>query len=206
VADYRIDDPEAPVRPAIFVPFLQNPRARAMLFLRTATPPAALAGAVRREVAAADRMHAVHDVKTMGERLRDATARGRFSARVLGAFAAAALLLAAVGIYGVLALAVTQRTREFGVRLALGADRGRVVGMVLREAMALTALGAAVGLVGALAAARALRSLLYDLAPADPWTYAATVAVLALAAAAAALVPAVRAARASPLEAIRATE
>jgi ABC-type antimicrobial peptide transport system permease subunit len=93
-----------------------------------------------------------------------------------------------------------------GVRLALGADRGRVVAMVLREAMALTAVGAAAGLVGALAAGRALRSLLYDLAPADPWTYAGTVAVLALAAAAAALVPAARAARASPLEAIRAVE
>ncbi|HKG93548.1 MAG TPA: ABC transporter permease [Gemmatimonadaceae bacterium] len=204
VGDVRYEDIESPARPAIYVPYPQSPRARGTLVLRTAAAdPAALAGALRRELRALDPGHAVYDLKTMRERLHDATARSRFSTTLLGAFAAVALLLAAVGIYGVMSLAVAQRTREIGIRMALGAARGRVLSMVLAQAMALAGAGVAAGFAGAVLATRALGAILYGVTPLDPLTYAASGVLLALAAAAAALVPAVRATRVNPLEALR---
>ena len=115
-----------------------------------------------------------------------------------------ALLLAAVGLYGVLAYVVARRTHEIGIRLAIGADRGQVVGMVLRQGLTLAAVGLAVGFACALGLTRLMGSVLYEVAPGDPWTYAAVGAALLVVSVAASAIPALRAARVNPLEALRA--
>jgi ABC-type antimicrobial peptide transport system permease subunit len=201
----RFENIEVPARPAIYVPYTQQSRPRGVLFVRVARGnPALLSDGVREQIRAVDRNHAAYDVRTMRERMRDATARSRFSTVVLSTFAVTALVLASLGIYGVMSLAVAQRTRELGVRLALGADARKLLRMVLGQAMALVSVGALVGLVGATIAARALRALLYGVAPLDPSAYAISASVLVLAALAATLVPAVRATRVNPLDALRA--
>src|SRR5204863_9749102 len=122
------------------------------------------------------------NMQTMSARAAGATAQARFSASLLGLFALTALSLAGVGIYGVMALAGTSRTREIGIRIALGADRGRVQRLVVGEGVALTSLGTIIGLSGALLATRVLRSLLFDLTPSDPITYVTIVVILSSAA------------------------
>ena len=213
VGDVRYEDIEQSPRPAIFVPFGQSGRSRATLFLRVACAspgqacnPAVLAAALRREIRDVDRNHAVSDVKTMRERLGDATARNRFSTRVLGAFAVVALMLAGIGVYGVLALAVAQRTRELGIRIALGAERRRVLGMIVGQALTLAALGAGLGVICAMAVARSLRSLLYGIGAGDLPSYLTSIVVLAAAMLAAACVPAWRATRVSPMVALRSSD
>ncbi len=202
-SDVRAGTISAEVEPAVYVPFAQAGRSRGTLFVRTRGDPALLAEAVRREIRRVDRNHAISEVRTMRERLHDATARDRFSTAVLGAFAAAALLLASVGIYGVLSLAVAQRTRELGIRLALGAERSRVLRLVMGQAATLALLGAGAGAIASMAAAGALRGLLYEVGTSDPATYAITGAVLALATALAAFLPALRATRVDPMVALR---
>jgi ABC-type antimicrobial peptide transport system permease subunit len=128
----------------------------------------------------------------------------RFTLIVVGSFAAAALLLAVLGIYGVLSYAVSQRTREFGVRMALGAQRRDVWRMVLRQAFVLVAIGSLLGVVVSYAVTRLMRTLLYEVTPADPVTFAGVIGVLALSAFVACQWPAIRATRVNPLEALRA--
>jgi predicted permease len=201
--DVRYEDVEAPAMPAIFVPLAQGGRTRAMLFVRTAGDPAALAPAVRNAIRELDRNHTVSEVATLRDRMYDATARDRFATRVLSAFAVTALLLAAIGIYGVLSLAVAQRRRELGIRMALGAERGGVLAMILGQAMSVAAAGGAVGAVGAVLAGRALGRMLYGVTPADPLTYVVSGAVLAAAVFAAAILPALRATQVHPMVALR---
>jgi len=201
--DVRYEDIEADPKPAVFFPFTQSTRSRAMLFVRTAGDPASLTTAVRNAVRAVDRNHTVSDVQTLRHRMFEATARDRFATQVLSAFAVTALLLAAIGIYGVLSLAVAQRRRELGIRMALGADRGRVLGMILGQAMSIAALGGLAGAVGAVLAGRALGSMLYGVTPGDPITYIASGLVLALAVLAASIVPAARATQVHPMVALR---
>ena len=210
VGDARYEDLESPAQPAIFVPYSQAARTRGTLFVRVncQTPervcdPASLSSSLRRAVREADRDHAVSDLKTMRQRLYDATARNRFTTRVLGVFAGVALLLAAIGIYGVLSLAVTQRTRELGIRLALGAEQRTLLTMVLGQAMSLAAVGGVIGLLVSLAASRALSSIVYGVTTTDPPTYLTSALVLGVVTILAAFVPAYRAARTDPLEAIR---
>jgi putative ABC transport system permease protein len=140
----------------------------------------------------------------MDDRAAGATAQARFTAMLLGLFALTALSLAAVGIYGVMSLVVTARTREIGIRVALGADRGRVQRLVLGESALLAGIGGIIGLAGALAATRVLRSVLFDLAPTDPVTYVTIVALLAATVGAASWIPARRASRVNPVVALRA--
>src|SRR5262249_11823339 len=149
-------------------------RTRAMLFVRTSGDPASLSNAVRTAVKAVDRNHTVSEVMTLRQRMFDATARDRFATQVLSAFAFTALLLAAIGIYGVLSLAVAQRRRELGIRMALGAERNGVLAMILGQAMSLAAVGGIAGSVGAVIAGRALGSMLYGVTASDPVTYVAT--------------------------------
>jgi ABC-type antimicrobial peptide transport system permease subunit len=145
----------------------------------------------------------VYDIRTMQDRVALATVQPRLTTWVLAIFAVVALLLAAVGVYGVIAYDVTQRTREIGVRMALGARPRMVLGLVFRRGLLLTLVGLAGGLVVALGATRLLRSLLYGVEPADPATYAAITLVLAVSAVAATWFPARRATRVDPMEAIR---
>jgi putative ABC transport system permease protein len=139
----------------------------------------------------------------MTEVMSAATAEPAFQARLLAIFASLALILAAVGIYGVVAYAVAQRTQEIGVRMALGAQPGAVVWMVLGRTLLLSAAGVALGACGALAATRILASLLFEITPTDPATYSAVASIILLVALAAAVVPASRAARIDPVVALR---
>jgi ABC-type antimicrobial peptide transport system permease subunit len=199
----RYEDMETEAKPAIFFPVAQMTRNRAMLFVRTAGDPASLANAVRNAVRAVDRNHTVSDVQTLRHRMYEATSRDRFATQVLGAFAVTALVLAAIGIYGVLSLAVAQRRRELGIRMALGAERGGVLAMILGQAMSIAAVGGCIGAVGALFAARALGGMLYGVSPADPLTFVVCALVLAAAVFAAAIIPAARATQVHPMVALR---
>jgi len=143
-------------------------------------------------------------VKTMDGILSDSLARPRMSAMLLGFFAALSLGLAAIGVYGVLAFAVTQRTREIGVRMALGAERSQVVQLFLKQGAMLVLIGAGVGIVGALAAGRLLRSILFQTPAADPFSAAITLVVLIAVGIAAVCIPARRASKVDPVEALRA--
>lgn len=203
VGDVRYEDVESPAKPAVFFAAAQQTRRVAMIFVRTSGNPSALGSTVRQEIRALDRNHTVTEVMTMQERMRDAASRSRFATQVMGVFAAIALGLAGIGIYGVLSLAVAQRRKELSIRMALGADRGRVLRMVITEAMSLVLIGAIAGMAGAYAGARGMASLLYGVSAADPQTYVACAAVLTAAAGLATLIPALRAMSTQPASALR---
>jgi putative ABC transport system permease protein len=188
----------------VYLPYAQSPAPRMMIFVRTGGEPLALVAGARRVVSALVPGLPVFDIKTMASRTAIATAQARFSATLLALFAATALLLAVLGIYGVMSFMVIQRTREIGIRMALGADRARVRGLIVREGLQLAAAGAGLGLIGAFAATRVLRSLLFDVKPGDPLTYIGIVILLAVAAAIASWIPARRASQVEPTEALRA--
>ncbi len=194
----------SPNRASFYTPYPQFTYAWRMVLVRAAGDPMALTGALRRAVASVDPDLPLMEPMPLAERIGGSWARHRFDAALFGVFGAAALLLAASGIYAVVAHAVAQRTREMGVRLALGASRGDVVRLVVREGMALPAVGLLAGIVAALALTRLLRASLYDVTPTEPRVFAAGVATLLAAALAACLVPARRATRVDPLEALRA--
>jgi putative ABC transport system permease protein len=147
---------------------------------------------------------AVADIRTMEQVVGDSVAERRLTMVMLAIFAGAALVLAAVGIYGVIAYSVTQRTQEIGIRMALGARQANVLWMVVGNAMLLAATGIVIGAVGGLLLTRLMRDLLFQVRPADPTTFAGVAAVLALVALAASYFPARRAARVDPLVALRA--
>jgi putative ABC transport system permease protein len=194
---------DSAARTEVYLPFAQSPRNGVFIFVRSTRDVASLGPEVRRAIHEVAPSFPVYDMQTMPTRAAGATAQARFSALLLGLFALTALSLAAVGIYGVMALAVTSRTREIGIRIALGADRGRVQRLVVGEGVALTSLGTIIGLSGALLATRVLRSLLFDLTPSDPITYVTIVVVLGAAASVASWIPARRASRVDPVVALR---
>jgi putative ABC transport system permease protein len=189
--------------PDVYTPFAQEPGTGFNLVLRTAGDPAAVYAALRKEIQALDADVPVYDMNPMSELVRRETARSRFSALLMSVFAALALALAAVGIYGVMSSAVAQRTHEIGVRMALGARRGDVIRIVVGQGMALTLAGVGVGLGLALALTRVMSGLLYGVSASDPLTYAGVAGVLAVVALAACLIPARRASRVDPMVALR---
>lgn len=190
-------------RAAVYLAYHQWPSRGLYILIRTSIDPASLTVDVRRVLHEIAPQYAVYDMQLMSERVAVATARQRFMSLLLGFLAVVALLLAAVGIYGVIALSVAGRTREIGIRMALGANRIGVQRLVVGEGMMLVALGAGIGLVGALAATRVLQSLLFDLEASDPLTYLIALAVLAAAAALASWIPARRASRVDPITAFK---
>lgn len=196
-----------PVRPEVYLPFAQaesRGSTTAWIVIRAKHDPLALAGAVRSAVARVDPQQAVALFTTLTALEDRSTAADSFNMTLVGIFALLALGLALVGIYGVTAYTVQQRTREIGVRIALGAARGHVLALVLGETGAMTAIGIAAGLAGAFACTHVLRSLLFDVSVTDAVTFAVTTTCLAAAALLAALVPAFRAARIDPVRALRA--
>lgn len=203
LADQRQDALDSEPRPEAFTPLAQEPSGRVSFVVRGPADPGVLAAGARAAVRGFDAELAVTDLAPLDELVRGSLGDQRFRTVVLVAFAAVALLLAALGVYGVLAYTVASRTRELGVRLAVGAPRGRLFAMVLRDGLRPVALGLAAGLPLAFAGAALGRSLLFGVAPADPPTYAATVAVLGAVALAACLVPAARATRVDPLVCLR---
>lgn len=174
-----------------------------VLMVRTSGDPGALAPAVHRAIAAIDPTQPIVKIATMDEVVATSTSQRRLALVLFGAFAAAALLLAVAGIYGVLAGSVSERTREIGLRSALGATPGSLVGLVVGQGGRLAALGIVLGLAGTFALTRYLKSLLFGIAPDDPVTLVGVCALLAAVALAACLVPAVRAARVDPSAALR---
>jgi len=195
--------PDSMPKPDVYLSYAQSPSSRMIVFVRTPGDPSALGPSIRAAIHDLAPQYPLFDMQPMTARTIAAMARARFSALLLGLFALTALLLSAVGIYGVMALAVSARTREIGIRIALGADRGRVQRLVVGEGVALAAIGTIVGLGGALVSTRVLRSLLFDLTPSDPVTYVTIVGVLGAAAIAASWIPARRAARVDPVVALR---
>jgi putative ABC transport system permease protein len=165
--------------------------------------PHALISPIRSEIAALDRDQAVSDIATMEENVDDSLASPRLTMTLLGVFAGLALILASIGLYGVMALIVTQRTREMGIRFALGASRGDVLRLVLGQGAVLVGVGLSAGLVGAFFASRALRSVLYDVAPLDPAALISALLTLSTVALVACFLPARRASLVDPVEALR---
>ncbi|HEX7778656.1 MAG TPA: ABC transporter permease, partial [Vicinamibacterales bacterium] len=170
---------------------------------RTSGDPAAVAGAYARAIHEADPTITVFDVRTMSDRMSGSLARQRFATLMLGAFAVFALILAIVGVYGVMSYLVTQGAHDIGVRMALGAERSRIVLMVLRQGMELTAAGVVLGLLGALAFTRVMASLLFGISTTDVLTFAIVPTILILVALLASVVPARRATRVDPVVALR---
>jgi len=189
--------------PEVVASALQWPRFQMSVVLRTSLDPTSLASAVRKEVSDLDKNLPLYGVQTMDEVLAKEVATQRFNAGALAGFAALAVLLAAVGIYGVMAYAVGQRTREIGVRMALGAERGRVLRMVLNEGLRLALLGVVLGVAAAFGLTRLLSSLLFGVKASDPATFAIVTAALIGVALAACWIPARRATRIDPVVALR---
>jgi putative ABC transport system permease protein len=173
------------------------------LIVRTHGDPARLADLLRAEVAALDKYQEVSSIQTLEGRLNEMLAPRRFMTLLLGFFAQLALVLSAVGLYGLLQYVVTQRTRDIGIRMALGATQGRVVRSLLCQGFLLLALGTAVGLLGGIAASRLMASWLYEASPTDLAVLIATVSLLATVTLLATYLPARRAARIDPMEALR---
>jgi putative ABC transport system permease protein len=189
--------------PEIYAPFSQRPRSVMTLIARTTGKPEQLAAAMRAAVQSVDKEQPVYRVKTMEQFFSDAVAAPRATMFLLGVLAVAALILAAVGIYGVMAYAVTQRTHEIGVRMALGARAGDVLGMVVKNGMRLAGAGVATGLVAAFALTRLMRELLFGVRPTDPATFVVIALLLICVALLACYLPARRATRVDPLTALR---
>jgi ABC-type antimicrobial peptide transport system permease subunit len=188
---------------AVYTPLTQTPTSAVTLLVRTVGDPSQVAGAVRREVWSVDGDIALFDVGSMQAALSESVARQRFTMLLLGVFAAAATVLALLGVYGVLSYTVAQRMGEMGIRMALGARRGEILGLILRRALALVIVGLGIGLVVALAGSRVLQHLLFGIGSTDPATYAiASLAIVAVALGASYL-PARRAADVEPMVALR---
>jgi predicted permease len=190
--------------PAVYAPRAQAPQARVALLVRADTDPRTLAGPVRTRVSSLDADVALHGVEPLDVTLSRSIAEPRFTAVLLTLFGGLAVVLALGGVYGVLSYAVTQRTREVGIRVALGASRGGVIGMVVRHGMRLALAGIVIGLLGAAAGTRLLGGLLFGVSATDAMTFATVVAGVAMAALAATVVPALRATRVTPMTALRA--
>lgn len=203
VGDVRFNTIDSVPGPDAYISYNQAPRGRLMLFIKTRIDPSLVTAPVRRTIQDLVPAYPVYDIQTMLSRVAAASAHARFSAVLLGLFAAVALALAVVGIYGVMAFAVVQRTREIGIRLALGAGRGTVLRMVIGEGVTLAGIGAFLGVLAALALTRVLTSLLYGVTPSDPLVYVALMTLLGGTALAAAYIPARRAARVDPVEALK---
>ena len=204
VDDAKYDNIEQAVDPDIYLSSLQPTNSPAQtLIVRSSADPAAVSAAVRRELFALDKNVPLTQIKTMTERAAEVTSRTRFIALLLGLFAGLSLLLSAIGIFGVIAYSVSARTREMGVRIALGAQTGDVLRLVMRDGLGLIAAGLAIGLTAAWAVTRALGSQLYQVSAADPWTFITVAMLLAGVACLACYFPARRVTKIDPATALR---
>ena len=203
VGDIKSDGFESPNVPHLYVPLGQFAPVNAVVFLRSRLDAEHLGEAVRREVESIDANVPVHSVSTMDQIISRSLANRRFALELLGVFAAVALLLAAVGIYGVMSYSFSQRVHEVGIRVALGAQRSDILRLALGEGLQIVLLGLAVGLAGAAIVTRVFRSMLFEVAPGDPATFLSASAILAGVVFFACYIPAQRATRVDPLIALR---
>ena len=204
VGDAKYGSVREETRPMVFHPMGQAPpRTSCVVHVRTAGESAALVAALRREIQAADSDALVSEIRTLPQIVRSQLRQDRMFATLAGFFAALALLLGAIGIYGIVAYRVARRTAEIGIRMALGAQKRDVLWLIMRETLVLLAAGATVGVPAALVAARLIQSLLFALGPSDPLTVACATVVLFAAGALAGFLPARRAASVEPTAALR---
>lgn len=202
-ADVKNQGLEEKSQPQLYLSFPQIPWGNMHLLVRTNVPPMEVASAVRAQIAEVDKDQAVTGVQTVDDLLDTSRAQPRFTMVLMGVFAATALVLAMIGIYGVLSYTVAQRRQEFGIRMALGAERAEILRLVLREGLALTLVGIGAGLAAALLLTRLAASLLYQVGAHDPVTFVVAPTVFLAVALAASYLPARRATRVNPVEAMR---
>jgi putative ABC transport system permease protein len=203
-ADVRNNGLAQDTQAQLYLPFQQLPWGNMNLLVRTAVQPSSLISAVRAQISSVDPDQPVTDIQTVDHFMDSSRAQPRFTMLLLGVFSAAALALAVIGIYGVLAYSVTQRRQELGIRLALGAERGNILGLVVRQGLMLAGVGIAVGLVAALFLTRLMSSLLYKVGVLDLTTFALTPLAFLVIALLASYLPALRATKVNPVEALRA--
>ena len=203
VGDVKHRGLSAEPRPEVYVPLAQEPFQELFVVVKTESDPLNLVGAVRAAVQTLDQAQPIYDVKTLDARLGSSLAQQRFNTLLLAIFSALALLLAAVGLYGVLSYTVAQRTHEIGIRLALGAQSSDVLKLVIKQGMQLVLIGVVIGLVGALALTRLMQGLLFGVSATDPFTFTLIALLLASIALLACYLPARRAAKVDPMVALR---
>jgi putative ABC transport system permease protein len=203
VGDTKLYGLANPSRLEIYVPFHQDVTGSMVLIVKSASDPGALTSAVRGVVASIDKNQPVFAVATMQQLVRDSVSTRRITFIVLGAFSGLSLLLAAIGIYGVISYCIAQRTQEIGIRMALGAQPGNVLRLVISQGATLTAAGVLTGILAALGLTQLMTNLLFSVSSADPATFAAVTVVLALVAMLAAYIPARRTLRADPMRSLR---
>ena len=203
VGDVRQYGPWAPAKSEVYMPHAQRPIPMMSLVVRAAVDPKSLVSSIRREIAVLDKDQPIYGVRTMVSVLEERTASNRLATELLLAFAAAALVLASVGIYGVVAYSVTRRTHEIGIRMALGASRRDVLRLIVSQGAALALAGVTLGLLAAVPLVRVLRSLLFEVSATDPGIFAWVAILLILVAVTASYIPAVRASRIDPMVALR---
>jgi putative ABC transport system permease protein len=194
---------DAKEEPAYYLPFLQNPIRFMYLAVRSDSNPTALLASIQDEVRTLDKDLPIARARTMSELLSESVAQPRFRSLLIAIFAGVALMLAAIGIFGVISYSVSQRTHEFGIRMALGANPGDIVRMVLVQGLKLALLGAGLGLAGSYAATRLLSSLLFNVSPTDPLTFVGIATLLTVIALLASYIPARRATKVDPMVALR---
>jgi putative ABC transport system permease protein len=204
VADVKQNDLKEKDYPAVYLPHGTFPQSLMAFIVRSSADPATLSASIRRRVADIDPELPIYDMETMSQAVSASVAQPRFYTLLLAAFAGLALLLAALGIYGVISYTVSQRTRELGIRIALGATNERIMRLVLGQGLALMAAGVAIGVLGALALMRVLSTMLFSVRTTDAATFIVVPVVLAVVAAIASYLPARRAARVDPVIAMRA--
>jgi putative ABC transport system permease protein len=200
IKDERLSEPDPP---QIYMPLRQWPVSAMTVVMKTAVPPTSLADAVHAEVAAVDPNLPLSNVTTLDAILSKSISQERFYMTLLAIFAGVALVLAAIGIFGVLSYAVSQRTREIGIRMALGAQGRSVITLIIRQAMLLVVSGVLAGTVFALALSRTMTKMLFSITPTDPATFASVGGLLIAVALFASYLPARRATRVDPIVALR---
>jgi len=186
-----------------YEPYLQMPFSGMTVVVRTQGPPESLSDTVRREVLAIDKEQPVSRVRTLEQIISSSVQQQRFLMLLLGIFAGVAMILAAVGLYGVMSYAVTQRTHEIGIRMALGADNGNVLRLIVGHGMMLALIGIAIGLAGSFAVTRVMSTLLFGVSATDAITFGGISVLLAVVALVSCLAPAYRAIRVDPMVALR---
>jgi putative ABC transport system permease protein len=203
VADVKQAWFDREIRPQLYLPYSQAPRAKMTFLLRTSADPMSLVSAARSQILAVDDEQPVEDIKTLARLFVDETSPFRFAAALMSVFGVLALLLAAVGVYGVISYSVAQRTHEMGVRIALGAQRSDVLRLIVGQGIKTAALGVSIGLPLAFILSRIMVSLLFGIVSLEPAVFIGFVGLLAVVALLSSYVPAHRAAKVDPMVALR---